>query len=235
MAYKVITEFLFSESMSPEEFLKLGASSFKEAGLSPTTENSDEYKYMTMDDASFKETTLEGALEKIIESRGGTLEIRFHELKISISYFSTIEAGEINVQLTADVWASQFKLWDDCTKAGVRRRTEQYVTFIRLLSETFDPIYACGGIERPEDLEELLPPIDQINRGEITRLFWLNVFSPTAVDRLGRERILSAPAWDVEELENGRVMLVVSDNPIHPSESWQFAGKRVGEHLNLKW
>ncbi|MGZ3458220.1 MAG: hypothetical protein ACXU86_06885, partial [Archangium sp.] len=43
---------------------------------------------------------------------------------------------------------------------------------------------------------------------KIYEVFWLNVFGPKLVETVGRERMLSTPAWRVEELPNGCVLLV---------------------------
>ncbi|MGZ3457496.1 MAG: hypothetical protein ACXU86_03220 [Archangium sp.] len=43
---------------------------------------------------------------------------------------------------------------------------------------------------------------------KIYEVFWLNVFGPKLVEAVGRERMLSTPAWRVEELPNGCVLLV---------------------------
>ncbi|WP_141593614.1 hypothetical protein [Myxococcus sp. AB056] len=44
---------------------------------------------------------------------------------------------------------------------------------------------------------------------KIYELFWLNVFGPKLVESVGRERMLSTPAYLVEELPNGSVLLVL--------------------------
>jgi hypothetical protein len=44
---------------------------------------------------------------------------------------------------------------------------------------------------------------------KIYEVFWLNVFGPKLVERVGRERMLSTPAHRVEELPNGCVLLVM--------------------------
>ena len=41
-------------------------------------------------------------------------------------------------------------------------------------------------------------------------LCWLTIFSPRAVNFLGKERLLSTPAWKVEELDGGSIMIVLS-------------------------
>ncbi|WP_338023704.1 hypothetical protein [Archangium primigenium] len=48
---------------------------------------------------------------------------------------------------------------------------------------------------------------------QIYELFWLNVFGPKLVETVGRERMLSTPAWRVEALPNGAVLLVLWPTP----------------------
>ncbi|HEX5745836.1 MAG TPA: hypothetical protein VFZ09_06310 [Archangium sp.] len=43
---------------------------------------------------------------------------------------------------------------------------------------------------------------------KVYEVFWLNVFGPKLVETVGRERMLATPAWRVEELPNGSVLLV---------------------------
>ncbi len=44
---------------------------------------------------------------------------------------------------------------------------------------------------------------------KIYEVSWLNVFGPKLVEAVGRERMLSTPAWRVEELPHGAVLLVI--------------------------
>jgi hypothetical protein len=44
---------------------------------------------------------------------------------------------------------------------------------------------------------------------KIYEVFWLNVFGPKLVETVGRERMLSTPAHQVEELPNGSILLVM--------------------------
>jgi hypothetical protein len=48
---------------------------------------------------------------------------------------------------------------------------------------------------------------DKIDK--VYELYWLNVFGPKLVESVGRERMLSTPAWRVEELPGGAVLLVL--------------------------
>jgi hypothetical protein len=43
---------------------------------------------------------------------------------------------------------------------------------------------------------------------KVYEVCWLNIFGPHLVETVGRERMLSTPAWRVEELPNGSVLLV---------------------------
>jgi hypothetical protein len=67
---------------------------------------------------------------------------------------------------------------------------------------------------------------------KIYEVCWLNVFGPKLVETVGRERMLSTPAWRVEELPNGGVLLVtwptVTD---FASEEARLAQARVHCHI----
>jgi hypothetical protein len=67
---------------------------------------------------------------------------------------------------------------------------------------------------------------------KVYEVCWLNVFGPKLVETVGRERMLSTPAWRVEELPNGCVLLVtwptVAD---FASEEARLAQARAHAHL----
>jgi len=67
---------------------------------------------------------------------------------------------------------------------------------------------------------------------KVYEVCWLNVFGPRLVESVGRERMLSTPAWRVEELPNGCVLLVtwptVAD---FASEAAREAQARAHAHL----
>jgi hypothetical protein len=67
---------------------------------------------------------------------------------------------------------------------------------------------------------------------KVYELFWLNVFGPRLVQSIGRERVLSTPAWRVEELPNGCVLLVTRPTPTDfASEEARLAQARAHCHL----
>jgi hypothetical protein len=67
---------------------------------------------------------------------------------------------------------------------------------------------------------------------KIYEVSWLNVFGPKLVEAVGRERMLSTPAWRVEELPNGSVLLVLGPTPADfASEEARLAQARAHAHL----
>jgi hypothetical protein len=67
---------------------------------------------------------------------------------------------------------------------------------------------------------------------KIYEVCWLNVFGPKLVETVGRERMLSTPAWRVEELPNGCVLLVTRPTVTDfASEEARLAQARVHCHL----
>ncbi|MEK6953696.1 MAG: hypothetical protein AABX01_01705 [Candidatus Micrarchaeota archaeon] len=54
--------------------------------------------------------------------------------------------------------------------------------------------------------------------------FWLNFYSSSIVEKIGKEKLLSAPAFRVEQLENG-ILLVPSKLPMLFSANWEEESK----------
>ena len=67
---------------------------------------------------------------------------------------------------------------------------------------------------------------------QIYELSWLNVFGPKLVEAVGRERMLSTPAWRVEALPHGAVLVVLQPTPAdYASEASRIAQARAHVHL----
>ncbi len=54
---------------------------------------------------------------------------------------------------------------------------------------------------------------EDIEALELPTLYWANFFGPAYVKKIGRERILSAPAWRIEELPDGGLLYVLASCP----------------------
>jgi hypothetical protein len=67
---------------------------------------------------------------------------------------------------------------------------------------------------------------------KVYEVCWLNVFGPKLVESVGRERVLSTPAHQVEELPNGSILLVTWPTAADfPSEEARCAQARAHVHL----
>lgn len=130
-------------------------------------------------------------------------------------------------------WESEFRPprdgWNGFDRAAA---TTEYVNAVSTAVEELKPNYGYGTFPEYTD-PAAVPTYDDVLDGRVRGTFWLNVFGAKSIDRLGRDRIESAPAWRVEELANGHLLVVTSDNPVDPSEEWANATEAVAAHLEL--
>ncbi|MFC7047156.1 hypothetical protein ACFQH6_18715 [Halobacteriaceae archaeon GCM10025711] len=111
---------------------------------------------------------------------------------------------------------------------------DAYFEFVALAAEATDPDYGYGTVGTEVDPAKIPTP-DHLAEGRISHVFWLNVWPEAVVDRLGRERVLSAPAWRVRELATGGVLVVAADNPSSPTDAWVTGRADVAAHLGLEY
>lgn len=87
------------------------------------------------------------------------------------------------------------------------------VELVRALAIKLDPYYvASPDLELIQaDPTEVMPTTTEF---ELERIPWLGVYSSSLIDELGgREHVMSAPAWRVEELETGSILLIRTRAP----------------------
>lgn len=80
---------------------------------------------------------------------------------------------------------------------------------------------------------KMIPARDELPDPQVSQIFWLNLFKASTADDLGYDRLFTAPAWHVDELETGHILLVAADNPVEPAEEWEGAEERIAEHLGI--
>ena len=68
--------------------------------------------------------------------------------------------------------------------------------------ERVSPMKCLPGYTEFSDVEDLAVPM----------IYWANFFGPEYVDKLGKEYLMNAPGWKVEELKDGGVLYVLSPN-----------------------
>jgi hypothetical protein len=64
---------------------------------------------------------------------------------------------------------------------------------------------------------------------EYEALSWLTLFTPSMVETYGREKLLSAPAHRIEELDDGAVLIVCHKKPLDPDTNC----REVADHIGL--
>jgi hypothetical protein len=74
------------------------------------------------------------------------------------------------------------------------------------------------------------PPFtaESLANDEYEQLSWLTVFTPPMVETYGRETLLSAPAWEVRELDDGAIVVLC-----HDDVDWESDCRDVAEHIGL--
>ena len=97
--------------------------------------------------------------------------------------------------------------------------------FYKLLNLGKRIYYALSPIEGYADID-----IDIIKRNSKISIYWGNFFTPQIVERIGRKKLVSSPAWRMENLEDGGILLILTSNPIIIEK----AKAEVEKHLDLK-
>ena len=87
----------------------------------------------------------------------------------------------------------------------VDRATSSFLEFAELIYPHLGPEY--GWLD---EVGERLHREQDIPGRKIAYLFWANFFGPPYVERYGRDFLLGAPGWRVEELSDGGILYVLS-------------------------
>ncbi len=122
---------------------------------------------------------------------------------------------------------------DDSHFTGGEMHQEKYQMFLTLVEVTYRQWHPLYGFDDPGTGDDT-PSRDDALAGVLPRLFTINLFGPEYVAKLGRERLLSAPAWQVKELDDGGILIAtipyVEEDWRHPSP---YEPREVARHLGL--
>lgn len=124
--------------------------------------------------------------------------------RLSIAIFSTahgndLQAFEASIDLEPE---------EDIISMSMLARSDVLAPFLHWLDilqftyETWHPLYSYkeGGVEETTYEDALA--------GNVTLLYEINLLNRDMVEKLGRERVMSAPAWRVTALADGSVFLI---------------------------
>lgn len=103
-------------------------------------------------------------------------------------------------------------------RTKVRDRVEKILTLVTDIVEITAPEYVYSAQDHGAGSYRGVRPLERPIVDNISKMNWLTVFSEPLISELGgRERVLNTPAWRVEELDSGHIMIVKTDNPAYPT------------------
>ena len=137
---------------------------------------------------------------------------------------------------------SGFQSVDYYVDEGFFRRPEQVQQFLELSEAIYDLINPVFGsahetrdsinlstIHDPRYGRTMLPV--NLDKG-LPGPYWANYLGPGYVAKLGKTKLLSAPCYQVRELADGGVLLLIAASPLNPAtEANRSAQKRLREYL----
>ena len=114
------------------------------------------------------------------------------------------------------------------------------------LAEMVKTLYLATGVSplaayvAPSWLNEIIntrdaPPFtaESLAKDRYEYLSWLTVFSPPMVETYGRETLLDAPAYHVEELDDDSVLIVAVEDPMDRHGSKKSEYKEIGNYIGI--
>ncbi|HEX8536387.1 MAG TPA: hypothetical protein VF664_02910, partial [Cystobacter sp.] len=209
-----------------------------ESELGPFFQTLEEYADEWMPDVvegtrrrKYARAAISKALEEKRHERGTTLgfyRTKFPALDMTLRlYFPTIPP---KLDLLIEVQPLSF--------FAEAERCHQFVEIVRAWASRY-PVSHAAAHSLADDQLSGAPDFgrdDKTSRrngfDKIYEVSWLNVFGPKLVESVGREHMLSTPAWRVEELPNGSVLLVTWPTAADfASEEARLAQARAHVHL----
>jgi len=90
---------------------------------------------------------------------------------------------------------------------------EQIIKLTKALCELIPPLYGWGHSD--EDLRLANDPhaTDALAPLELVQVYWLTILGASMVEKIYRDRVVSTPAYRVEKLNDGSVLIVTSPLP----------------------
>ncbi|MDS0261028.1 hypothetical protein NDI56_16635 [Haloarcula sp. S1CR25-12] len=160
------------------------------------------------DDAGFETPELESIDASDQGKPGVTLSWPFKEVDVAIHYDN--DWDELERALTVTLFSGALQ------SSGLEHPDEFVDSVIDLvcsLAESNDPEYVAAHNAVSTDSDPVIPTTRPI-LDDIDRLPTLGIYSRDMVDVLGgRDRVLETPAWRVEELDNGQILIITEEPP----------------------
>jgi hypothetical protein len=186
--------------------------------------------YLTKRPQKYSRRTLrERFHENRVGTGTGTILARSRPPEVSV-WLNTYDGSVESVRFALKLWINPFSFVRQPEKASAL--AGQFVSLVRALAARLPLSYGMGHsftdftMTRKPDAERVSVP------RQISEAFWLNVYGPSIVEDLGRDRVLSTPASLMEELPGGAVLWLTRPTPADfDSEEARTAQARALIHL----
>lgn len=158
------------------------------------------------------------AINDIAADQEGTIRFYHPPFQLDVNFYTDTEREWNDPRLTITVDSGY--LDPDNSKITDQQQSGfigALVSLVREISETVDPLYVCqfDSAGLPGEVFPTTKPISS----DLDRIPWIGVYSNSVIDELGgREHVLNTPAWNVEELATGSILIVKTDHPVVPTE-----------------
>lgn len=152
---------------------------------------------------------------------GSSVTMRSDELEYNVS----IGCGACDLTLDASYLLSRFTSGDT---------SQTLIALTAKLASQLGALFSRS--HSATDLQLVEPPYEQreyrLAPDQVEEIYWLNVWGPEIVERIGRPLVLATPAWHVEELSYGGVLVVIRPTPLdYASAEARDAQARVLAHV----
>lgn len=199
----------------------------RQSGLEfESNNNSDHLSYKgDSTDRDWKDLNYEDAISRFVSgSDHGALKIL--DPGIPIRYTVTRYRDQIDLTLYQNYWRDEFGQSDAATES---------IIDLIMSVHTSLPCYHVRTLLKP--IPEFERDREQESQGEWVyknsdKISWITVFGSEGIDRHGRERLLSAPVWRAEDVNDTGILLILTENPAD-LHSYKQRYNSVRSHLNL--
>lgn len=181
--------------------------SFDELGCSrvdPERQYPDRFRYSSASTEYdlVENASIDDAIAAVSESESGVVWCWYEHQPVGLG-FNLVSGDSPPAAVSLLLPGSYGKASYNEHPSEVRDLTFEYYDLVA-------PLYVYGDTFAGEPS----PDVAAIKRGDVADVFWANGFGPSIVEEVGRERLLDAPAWRVDELDDGGVFLWTSPLPV---------------------
>lgn len=222
----------------PDRFVKTAIERCAECGFDTVKSSGANYiqEYETPDyefgrDAEDPNDDYTGASPSVIATEiskagEGAVTLWYDRMEFELLFHLQPDQEWYIPKLEMSFWRWNITPDDHRTHESTQARVNHFIDAIIALTTEFDPEFAyCDTLGI---LEQVFPEERPI-ADQIELLPWVTVLSEHLIEEFGGyERVLATPAWRVEKLKSGHVIIIKKDNPVSPTES---SGRYPREYL----